>query len=65
MLTSIANKITPSGSGDDNSKDFSRMDCVLVEALINKWLVSLFTLIANKIARSGSGLDSSQDCSHV
>ena len=31
VLTPIANRITPSGSGIDNSWDCSRVDCVLVD----------------------------------
>ena len=58
-LTKIANKIAPIGSGIDSSRDCSRVDCVLVETLINSLLVSLLTLIANKIVHSGSGVDSS------
>ena len=61
----IANKITSSCIGVDSSKDCNRVDCVLVEALVDQLLVSLLTLVANKIASSCSGVDSSQDCSLV
>ena len=31
VLTPIANKIAPSGSGVDSAQDCSRVDCVLVD----------------------------------
>ena len=34
VLTSMAKEIVPNGSGVDSSRDCSRVDCVLVEALI-------------------------------
>ena len=50
VLTLIADKIAPSGSGINSSRDCSHVDCVLFETLINKLLVSVLTPIANKIA---------------
>ena len=58
VLTLIANKIAPNGSGVDSSRDCSHVDHVLVETLINCLLVSVLTPIANKIAPIGSGVDS-------
>ena len=64
-LTSIANKISPSGSGIDSLCQSRCVDCVLVETLLNKLLVSELTYIANKIAPSGSGVDSVRNNSSV
>ena len=65
VLTPIANKIAPSCSGVDSSCDCTPVDCVLVEALINKLLVSMLILITNEITPSGSYIDTSRDSSHV
>ena len=56
----IATEIALSGSGIDSSRDCSRVDRVLVEALINLLLVSVLTPIANAISPSGSGVDCSR-----
>ena len=44
VLTFIANKIAPTGSGVDRSRDCSRVDRVLVEALIDYLLMSVLYL---------------------
>ena len=59
----IANEITRIDGGFDSSRDFSRVDSVLFETLINRSLVLVD--IANKIPPSGSGFDSSRDFSCV
>jgi len=61
----IATLVSLCGSGVDSSRDFSCVDHVLFETLINYLLVSVLTPIANKILPSGSGVDSSRDCSCV